>query len=91
MTWYDMHRCVYDYVRANEQGRPEAFNVSRYDLSDEERAAFDDRDVAAFYRLGLHGVLLNRYCREIGYSRDDYRAILQPFAVVEERRGRWQS
>jgi hypothetical protein len=91
MTWYDMHRCVYDFIRGNETGHPESFDATRYELSVEERAAFDERDVAAFYRLGLHGVLLNRYCREIGYSRDQYRAILQPFAVVEERRGRWQS
>ncbi len=91
MTWYDMHRCVYDFIRANETGQPETFNPDRYDLSVEERAAFDKRDVAAFYQLGLHGVLLNRYCREVGYSRDDYRAILQPYAVAEEGRGRWQS
>ncbi len=91
MTWYDMHRCVYDFIRANERGRVDLFDVSTYDLTPAERAAFDQRDVAAFYELGLHGVLLNRYCRQVGYSRDAYREILQPFAVAEDRRGRWQS
>ena len=91
MTWYDMHRCVYDFIRAHETGVPDSFDGSRYDLSQAERAAFDVRDIAAFHRLGLHGVLLNRYCRQVGYSRDDYRAMLAPFVTSPERRGRWQS
>lgn len=91
MTWYEMHRCVYDFIRSSEQGRPGSFDPTAYDLTAMERSAFEHRDVGAFYELGLHGVLLNRYCREIGYSRDDYRAILQPYAVAEERRARWQS
>jgi hypothetical protein len=86
-----MHRCVYDFIRAQERGVPDSFDPSAYQLTDHERRAFEDRDVAAFHQLGLHGVLLNRYCRQIGLSRDDYRAILQPFALVESRRGRWQS
>ena len=40
MTWYDMHRCVYDFIRANETGAPESFEVDRYDLSADEREAF---------------------------------------------------
>lgn len=91
MTWYDMHRSVYDFIRASETGRPQDFDITRYDLTEPERAAFDAHDVAAYYQLGLHGVLLNRYARQVGYSRDDYRAILQPFAAAENRRGRWQS
>ena len=91
MSWYDMHRCVYDFIRANERGAPDAFDPSAYQLTDDERRAFDDRDVAAFHQLGLHGVLLNRYCRQIGLSRNDYRTLLQPFAVQDTRRGRWES
>jgi len=56
----------------------------------DERKAFDDRDVAAFYQMGLHEVLINRYARAAGYARDDYRKILEPFGKPEERRGRWQ-
>jgi hypothetical protein len=91
VTWYDMHRCVYDFIRAHERGAPDSFTPSTYQLTDVERRAFESQDVAALHQLGLHGVLLNRYCRQIGLSRDDYRAILQPFAVTESRRGRWQS
>lgn len=91
MTWYDMHRCVYDFIRANEKGAPETFDVTSYDLSAGEIEAFVKRDVAAFYQLGLHGVLLNRYCREVGYSRDEYRVMLQPFVTAPERVGRWQT
>ncbi len=91
MSWYDMHRCVYDFIRANERGAPEAFDPSAYQLTDDERRAFDNQDVAAFHQLGLHGVLLNRYCRQVGLSRNDYRTLLQPFAVHDTRRGRWES
>lgn len=91
MTWYDMHRCVYDYIRASETGAPESFDIGRYELTEQERRAFEQRDVAALYQLDLHGVLLNRFCREIGFSRDQYRVILRPFAVPAERAGRWRS
>ena len=91
MTWYDLHRCVYDFIRAHESGGGESFDVSQYGLSPDERRAFEDHDVAGLYRLDLHGVLLNRYCRQIGLTRDDYRALLQPYAIPETRRGRWQS
>ena len=96
MTLYQLHRCVYDWVRAGEVGGDAAatdrasFDATRYELSEEERTAFESKDVAALYRLGLHPVLLNRFCRAAGYSRDDYRKLLEPFAAPEERKGRWQ-
>ena len=89
MTWYEMHRCVHDSIRFQEQGRA-AFDATSYDLSEAERTAIDSGDIGALYRLGLHGVLLNRYCRQLGISLDDYRRLLQPYAVEQERRGRWQ-
>jgi hypothetical protein len=89
MSWYQMHRCVYDWVRAGEvnsaaggEGRA-GFDVTTYELT-------DDQDIAAFYNLGLHEVLLNRYARAAGFARDDYRKILEPFGAKEERRARWQ-
>lgn len=91
MTWYDMHRSVHDYIRCQEQGRPEAFDLDAYDLSEAERSAFEHRDVGAFYELGLHGVLLNRYCRQLGYSLNEYRSLLEPYGTPEGRKGRWQS
>lgn len=96
MSNYQLHRCVYDWVRAGEvnsadnaDGRA-GFDDSGYELTDDERKAFESRDVAALYQLGLHEVLLNRFCRAAGFARDDYRKILEPFGKGEERRGRWQ-
>jgi hypothetical protein len=93
---YQFHRCIYDWVRAGEvnsgddgDGR-EGFDDTAYELTDEERAAFQQRDVAALYQLGLHEVLLNRFCRAAGFARDDYRKALEPLAATEERKGRWQ-
>jgi hypothetical protein len=97
MSWYQLHRCVYDWVRAGEVNSTEGadgragFDVSAYELSDEERTAFENRDIAAFYQLGLHQVLLNRFARAAGFARDDYRKILEPFGAEEHRKGRWQS
>jgi hypothetical protein len=91
---YQLHRCVYDFVRAGSAGSVgsgggDSFDAGRYELTDEERRAFEARDVAALYGLGLHPVLLNGFCRAVGYGRDDYRKLLQPFAQPEQRRGRW--
>ena len=96
MSWYQMHRCVYDWVRAGEVNSADSgdgragFDVGAYELTDEERMAFENRDIGAFYRLGLHEVLINRYARAAGYARDDYRKILEPLGGKEERKGRWQ-
>jgi hypothetical protein len=96
MSLYQLNRAVYDWVRAGEVNSAEGgdgragFDLSRYDLTDEERAAFDARDIAAFYRMGLHQVLINRYARAAGFARDAYREILAPYAEPEKRRGRWQ-
>jgi hypothetical protein len=66
------------------------FDVNAYELTGEERKAFENRDIAALYRLGLHQVLINRYARAAGYARDEYRKILEPLGEKEERKGRWQ-
>ncbi len=89
MSWFELHRCAYGWVRATESGG--RFDVTEYDLTDVERAAFDARDVAALYGLGLHPVLINRFARQAGYSRDEYRALLAPYATETTRRGRWQT
>ena len=96
MSLYQLNRAVYDWIRAGEvnsdaggAGRA-GFDVSSYELSDDERKAFDDKDVAAFYRMGLHEVLINRFARAAGYARDDYRKILEPYGNPEEGKGRWQ-
>lgn len=92
VSLYQLHRCVWDWVRAGEvsSGAGRLFDESRYDLTEEERKAFEERDVAALYRLGLHPVLLNGFCRASGYSRNEYRDVLQVFATQEQRKARWQ-
>jgi hypothetical protein len=94
VSLYQLHRCVFDFIRSGEtksgNSRP-IFDASRYQLTESERAAFEARDVAALYRLGLHPVLLNAFCRAAGYSRDDYRKVLAPYAAPEERKGRWRT
>jgi hypothetical protein len=67
MSLYQLHRCVFDFLRAGEvsSGAAPNFDVGSYDLTDEERKAFDSKDVAALYRMGFHPVLLNGYCRAI--------------------------
>jgi hypothetical protein len=76
MSWYQLHRCVYDWVRAGEvsdqsdgDGR-EHFDSSRYELTAQEREAFESGDVAALYRQNLHQVLLNRYCPVAGFETE---------------------
>ena len=93
MSLYQLHRCVWDSIRSREvsSGPGRSFDSDRYDLTDEERSAFDRADVAELYRLGLHPVLLNGFCRAAGYSRDQYRGALQVFATTEQRKARWQS
>jgi hypothetical protein len=70
------------------------FDLSRYELTGEERQAFERKDPAALYWLGLHPVLLNGFCRAVGYGRDDYRKLLAAVETVpvpeEERTGRRQ-
>ena len=92
VSLYQLHRCVWDQIRAGavSSGREADFDVSRYDLDETERKAFENRDVAELYRLGLHPVLLNGFCRAVGYSRNAYRDTLQVFASTEQRKARWQ-
>jgi hypothetical protein len=99
MSLYQLHRAVYDWVRAGEVGGGQeadrsggraTFDVSRYELTEVERKALDSRDVAALYQLGLHAVLINRFARAAGFARDEYRQLLQPFATEKGKKGRWQ-
>ena len=96
MSVYQLNRAVYDWVRAGEVNSGDAgdgragFDVSGYELSEDERKAFDSKDIGALWQLGLHDVLVNRYARAIGLTLTDYRGILTPLAQPEERRGRWQ-
>jgi hypothetical protein len=92
MSLYQLHRCVYDSVKAGavSSGHGPQFDVARYDLDETERVAFEKRDIAELYRLGLHPVLLNGFCRAAGYTLNSYRDVLQVYGSTEQRRARWQ-
>ena len=96
MSLFQLNRCVYDWIRAGEVNSGESadgraiFDASGYELTDDERKAFDGKDIAALYQLGVHEVLVNRFARAAGFGRDDYRKLLEPFGEKEERKGRWQ-
>ena len=73
------------------QGRPE-INTDGYDLTDTERDALVDKDVGAIYAMGTHPVIINGYCRALGYKKADYRPLLEAAAPkTEPRRVRWQT
>jgi hypothetical protein len=94
VSLYQLHRCVWDYLRASATGGTNhsyrRVDASRYSLTDQERDAFERRDIAALYQLGLHPVLLNAFCRALGVSRDDYRRALAGLATPVHGKGRWQ-
>jgi hypothetical protein len=77
---YALQRAIYDYL--NPRGRPGAPALdagelrARYELSEAELRAVLDSDVAALYRLGVHPVLLNGYCRA-RVPRERYRAAME--------------
>jgi hypothetical protein len=88
MSAYALQRAIYDYL--NPRGRPGAPALdagellARYELSEAELRAVLESDVAALYRLGVHPVLLNGYCRA-RVPRDRYRDAL---AELEREAGR---
>ncbi len=92
MSLYQLQRCVWDQVRAGQVSgsNMRAFDVNQYDLSEGERNAFETKDVGALYTMGLHPVLLNGYCRAQGFSRNEYRGILEQLGEPETRKARWQ-
>jgi hypothetical protein len=85
---YTLQKAIYDYL--NPKGRPGAPALdpedlrARYELSEAELWAILESDVAALYRLGVHPVLLNGYCRA-RVPRERYRAAL---AELEREAGR---
>jgi hypothetical protein len=94
MSLYQVQQCLFDYLRVLEdpktQGRPE-IDTEGYDLSDTERKALESKDIGEIYAMGVHPVIVNGYCRALGYKRADYRPMLEAAAVkTEPRKVRWQ-
>lgn len=94
MSLYQVQQCLFDYLRALEDptqsGRPE-IRVDGYDLTDEEREALRSGDVGTLYAMGTHPVIINGYCRAMGYQRADYRPLLGKAVDAKPRRTRWQT
>jgi hypothetical protein len=94
MSVYDMQRALFDYLRAMENTksgtRPE-LNVEGYSLTEEEKKVLLAGDVGRFYGLGVHPVIINAYCRAMGYKRADYRPLLAEYNTPSRRRTRWQT
>jgi hypothetical protein len=93
MSLYQVQQCLFDYLRAIEAAqsgpRPE-IQLEGYELTDAERKALSSGDVGAFYTMGVHPVIINGYCRAMGYKRADYRPLLAGVAP-RPRRTRWQT
>jgi len=93
VSLYQVQQCLFDYLRAMEDAPPGPkpdIKTDGYDLTDAERTALTGGDVRAFGEMGVHPVIINGYCRAMGYKRADYRELLTGVAH-EPRRTRWQT
>jgi hypothetical protein len=94
VSLYEMQRCLFDYLRSMEnavEGSPRPdLSVEGFDLTDDEREALVNGDIAAIYAAGTHPVIVNGYCRAMGYKRADYRSLLQSVKTDVEGKARWQ-
>ena len=89
MTTYAMQKCLFAHIRQLEKidnTRPaNLVHTEGYQLTDEERTALEGPDVGALYQLGMHPVLVNAFCRAMGWKRADY-AVLFPAGLADEMR-----
>ena len=85
MSLYQLQRCLFDRVTGSEPAR------GGYDLSPDELDALTRDDIGRLYGMGVHPVLVNAYARYLGLMRENYREQLQPYALPNARRARWQS
>ncbi len=94
MSQYQMQQCLFDYLRAledpNQPVKPQ-IKLDGYQLTDREREVLAAEDVGEIYRMGVHPVIINGYCRALGYKRADYRTLLEAAADTTPRRTRWRA
>ena len=94
MTLYMVQRCLFDHLRRLEaagDGPKPVIVTEGYDLTPEEVRAVSEPDIGAIYAMGTHPVIINGFCRALGYKRADYRTLLENSGVVPERKKtRWQ-
>lgn len=83
MSLYQLHKAIYTYLNLPESERAALDGPAlegRFELTEEEAAAFRGTDIVALTRLGVHPVLLNSYVRGRQIPRDAYRAALRATA-----------
>ena len=95
MSLYQVQQCLFDYLRVLEdpktEGRPD-INLEGYDLTEAEQKVLIEKDIGAIYKMGTHPVIINGFCRAMGYKRAVYRALLEQAAPhTEQGRTRWQT
>jgi len=94
MSLAQVQKCLFDYLRALEaagDGPKPDIKIDGYVLTDEEATALREKDIGKIYAFGVHPVILNGYCRALGYKRDSYRPLLeQSGAVPARKKTRWQ-
>ena len=101
MSQYQLQKLLYDFlngrvgeapgVRAGASGDRGGPDPTRYDLTEEERAAASGADLRALYQLGVHPVLINAFARAMGYQRTDYANMLRDLEPTTDGRPRWRS
>ena len=94
MSIYQLQECLFNYLRALEDSpadgpKPE-LSTEGYALTDEELRALTNRDVGALYELGTHPVIINGYCRAMGWKRAEYRTLFSRTVPRQGGRARWQ-
>jgi len=81
MSLYQMQKFLFDINRdegLQRQCREDAAGVlSRYELTDEERAALEAGDIGLIYVLGANGQLLMHYAAFLGMPWSDYLAAMR--------------
>lgn len=94
MSTYAVQQAIFDHLRALEvaspDGDPRVVEEPAHALTVDEARALRDGDVAAFYRMGVHPVLINAWCRANGWKGPSYRVLFPKEETESARRGRWQ-
>ena len=85
MTLYMVQRCLFDHLRrleaAGDGPKPDIVTEG-YNLTPEEKRALTEPDIGAIYAMGTHPVIINGFCRALGYKRADYRPLLEKAAAT---------
>jgi hypothetical protein len=94
MSLYQVQQCLFDYLRSMEDAdtstKPDIV-LEGYQLTNREAEALQAGDVGALAAMGVHPVIINGYCRAMGFKRADYRSLLAEAVPHSPRRTRWQT